>query len=105
MRRRSVRAAWLLGLAGLAALGPAAAADALLDSLEQRMAHGRADTVNAYLVANWSATVAPLNQKTASCELRAVSLSVRLARSTQARAVRAHDEALRAAAGGCARFV
>jgi len=107
MRRRSARAAWLLGLAGLAALGPggAAAADTLLDSLEQRMAHDRADAVNAYLVAHWSATMTPLNQRTASCELHAVSLSVRLARSTQARAVHAHDEALRAAAGGCARFV
>jgi hypothetical protein len=37
--------------------------------------------------------------------MHAVSLAVKLSRSSNARAVRAHGEALRAAAGGCARFV
>jgi hypothetical protein len=94
----------LLLVAALSA-GTACAADALLPELEQRLLHSSANAVNAHLVAHWSSAMAPLNQKTAACELHAVSLSVRLSRSSNARAVGAHGEALRAASGGCLRFV
>jgi len=83
----------------------ARAADALVGDLEQRLAQSGADAVNTHLVAQWSQAMVPLNQKTAACELHAVSLSVRLARSHNTRAVAAHDEALRAATGQCVRFV
>jgi len=84
---------------------PARAADPLLQDLEQRLARGGADAVNAHLVARWQQAMVPLNRKAAACELHAVSLSVRLTRSNNARAVGAHGEALRAAAGLCPRFV
>ncbi|HET7526560.1 MAG TPA: hypothetical protein VFK10_11515 [Burkholderiaceae bacterium] len=83
----------------------AVAAEPLLADLEQRLSRGSANAVNAHLVAHWSSAMEPLNRKAAACELHAVSLSVRLARSSNARAVAAHGEALRAATGSCARFV
>jgi len=89
----------------LAGAGGARAADSLLPDLEQRLAHGGADAVNAHLVAHGSSALVPLGRRTAACELHAVSLSVRLARSRNTRAVQAHREALRAASGSCARFV
>jgi 4-carboxymuconolactone decarboxylase len=45
------------------------------------------------------------NHKTASCELHAVSVAIRLPHGANARAVQAHEESLRAATGRCARFV
>lgn len=103
MRRRAV-APWLL-FALAAASCRAGATDALVDELEQRLLRSSADTVNAHLVAHWSQAMVPLNQKTAACELHAVSLAVRLSRSRHARAAQAHGEALRAASGRCPRFV
>src|SRR5262249_27277272 len=100
----SLTRAWLAALA-LAAASDAGAADALLPDLEQRLARNGADAVNAHLVAHWSQAMVPLNQKTATCELHAVSLAARLSRSANERAVRAHGEALRAASGNCPRFV
>src|SRR6185295_18433536 len=47
----------------------------------------------------------PFNRKTANCDLQAVSLAVRLSRSTDAKAAHAHSEALREAAGSCTAFV
>jgi hypothetical protein len=94
----------LLLSAGLWAAG-AGAADTLVAELEQRLAKSGVEPVNGYLNAHWAAAMVPLNQKTASCELHAVSLAVKLSRSSNARAVRAHGEALRAAVGGCPKFV
>ncbi|HEX6018953.1 MAG TPA: hypothetical protein VFZ28_12720 [Burkholderiaceae bacterium] len=95
----------LIAAAVLAGIGGARAADALLPDLEQRLAHGGADAVNAHLVAHWPGAMVPLGRRTAACELHAVSLTVRLARSRNARAVQVHREALRSASGDCARFV
>jgi hypothetical protein len=83
----------------------ARASDSLVPELEQRLSRTGVESVNAYLNAHWASAMAPLNDRTASCELQAVSLTARLSRSRNARAVRAHGEALRAAAGGCAGFV
>jgi hypothetical protein len=83
----------------------ATAPDSLLQDLERRATRANADAVNAHLAAHWTSAMVPLNRKTAACELHAVSLAVRLSRSSNARAVQAHGEALRAASGGCARFV
>jgi hypothetical protein len=96
----------LLLAAGLWAGGAGArAADTLVAELEQRLAKSGIEPVNVYLNAHWAAAMVPLNQKTVACELHAVSLSVKLSRSSNARAVRAHGEALRAAVGGCPKFV
>ena len=95
----------VLLLASGLAVGTAGAADSLLIDLDQRLSRSGVESVNAYLNSHWAAAMQPLNQKTASCELHAVSLAVKLSRSSNARAVQAHGEALRAAAGGCARFV
>jgi hypothetical protein len=91
-----------------AAVGPHAALasdDTLVSDLEQRLARHGVESVNTYLNAHWAVAMAPLNQKTASCELQAVSLAVRLGRSNNARAVQAHAEALRAATGRCTPFI
>ena len=106
-RRRCAAALcrWVLLLAAASGAGAAAAADELLADLDHRLARSSADAVNAHLVAQWSAAMAPLNHKTASCELHAVSLATRLSRSRNAVAAQAHGEALRAASGHCARFV
>ena len=63
------------------------------------------ESVNDYLSAHPDSAMQHLNRKTASCELQAVSLAIRLARGTNARAVQAHEESLRAATGRCARFI
>ena len=105
MRSGAARVALLSWLAVASWHGAAGASDALVADLEQRLSRGSADALNAHLVAHWSQAMAPLNRKTAACELHAVSLSARLARSVNARAAGAHGEALRAAAGDCARFV
>jgi hypothetical protein len=84
----------------------ALAADLLVAELEQRLASAGVESVNAYLMSEQAdAAMSRLNRKTASCELQAVSLTVRLARGTHAKAVQAHEESLRAAIGRCARFV
>lgn len=101
-------AALALTLTVGAGVAPAHASvpDTLLPDLEQRLAGGSIDAVNAYLTQHWAAAMAPLNQRTADCELRAVSLAIRLGRGgSPPRAVQAHGESLRAATGGCARFV
>ena len=100
-----VSCGFVLALATALGLGDANAADSLVNELEQRMSRSSVDAVNVYLSSHWSKAMAPLNQQTASCELHAVSLSVRLSRGSNPRAVRAHGEALRAAVGGCPRFV
>jgi hypothetical protein len=95
--------------AGLAAALPCAAlaADSLVVDLEQRLARGSVASVNEYLSepAAGAATMSRLHRQTAACELQAVSLTVRLARDGTASAVQAHEDALRAASGRCARFV
>jgi len=96
---------WGLLLLAVLGGGAAAATDDLLADLDHRLMHNSADAVNAHLVAQWSTAMAPLNQKTAACELHAVSLATRLSRSRNAVAAQAHGEALRAASGHCARFV
>ncbi|HEY6514425.1 MAG TPA: hypothetical protein VI032_20785 [Burkholderiaceae bacterium] len=104
--RRCVHAARsaLLLAAGLW-VGACAAADSLLADLDQRLSRSGIEAVNSYLGAHWASAMVPLNRKTAACELHAVGLSVKLSRGRDARAVQAHGEALRAAAGGCPRFV
>lgn len=90
-----------------AALAPdgAAASDALVTDVEQRAQRDGVDAANAYLADRWGAAMQPLNDKTARCELSAVSLALRLHRTRHARAAAAHVEALRLAAGRCTRFV
>lgn len=83
----------------------AAESDSLVADLEQRLAGGGVESVNAYLRSDWSSAMAPLNQKTAHCDLRAVSLAIRLSRSIDLRAAQAHNEALREAVGVCTGFV
>jgi hypothetical protein len=102
------RALCQLALGAAAALVPCAApaADTLVAELEQRLASTGVESVNNHLSAPANAALlSRLHRKTASCELQAVSLAVRLARGANGRAVQAHDESLRAAAGRCARFV
>jgi hypothetical protein len=84
----------------------ALAADSLVADLEKRLASAGVESVNNHLIsAQPGSAMARFNRKTASCELQAVSLAIRLARGANARAVQAHEEALRAATGRCARFV
>jgi hypothetical protein len=102
------RALCRLALGAAAALVPCAApaADTLVAELEQRLASTGVESVNDHLSASANAALlSRLHRKTAACELQAVSLTVRLARGTHAKAVQAHEESLRAAAGRCARFV
>ena len=94
-----------LALVAVMLASVAAASDALVPELEQRLAAGSVETVNAYLVANASSALAPLSQKAAACELRATSLAMRLSRSTNVVATQAHTEALRLAVGKCTGFV
>jgi hypothetical protein len=87
--------------------GSARAADALVAALEQRLASAGVDSANDHLI-NAHPDVALLsrfNRMTAACELHAVSLAIRLARGTRAKAVQAHEDSLRTASGRCARFV
>lgn len=83
----------------------AAAPDSLVADLETRLATNGVENVNAYLVDHWSSAMVPLNQKTTTCDLRAVRLAVRLGRGRDARATQAHRESLRAAVGSCTVFV
>ena len=84
---------------------PGAASDSLVPELEQRLASGGVEAVNSHLVASASSALVPLNQRAAACELPAVSLTIRLSRSTNVKATLAHNEALRAAVGRCTAFV
>jgi hypothetical protein len=104
------RALCRLALCGAAAILPctAFAADPLVAELEQRLASAGVESVNDTLMMSThpdAALLSRLHRKTAACELQAVSLTVRLARGTHAKAVQAHEESLRAATGRCARFV
>jgi hypothetical protein len=85
----------------------ALAADPLVADLEQHLTRGGVESVNEHLnEPPGAALMLHLNRQTAACELQAVSLAVRLARGVApARVVQAHEEALRAATGRCARFV
>ena len=83
----------------------ALAADPLVAELEQRLASAGVESVNEYLSAHPDSEMARFNRQTASCELQAVSLALRLAHGANVRAVQAHEESLRAASGRCARFV
>lgn len=83
----------------------AATPGSLVPELEQRLAGAGVEAVNAHLSEHWSSAMLPLNQKTAACELEAVSLAVRLSRSAGAKAAQAHNEALRTAVGKCTAFV
>jgi CelD/BcsL family acetyltransferase involved in cellulose biosynthesis len=96
-----------LALCGVVALVPctALAADALVTELEQRLASAGVESVNDHLSAHPDSAMSRFNRKTASCELQAVSLAIRLARGANARAVQAHEESLRAASARCARFI
>jgi len=91
----------------IAAFLPAVAfaSDALVADLEQRLAGGGVETVNAYLDAHWSSDMVALNHKTVHCDLAAVALSIQLSRSANAKAAQAHGEALRTALGRCTGFV
>lgn len=97
------------GLASLAALSCAAqvawAADPLVGELEQRLAAGGAEQVNAYLDAHWPEAMLPFSQKTAACDLQAVSVAMQLSRASSGRVARAHGDALRTATGRCMAFV
>jgi hypothetical protein len=104
-RAHPMRAKLALRLAMATLPSVAFASDPLVADLEQRLSNSGVESVNAYLNAHWAAAMSPLNHKTASCELRAVSLAVRLSRSTNARAAQAHGESLRAATGRCAAVV
>ena len=85
--------------------GCAFAADSLVTDLEQRLAGAGVESANDYLSAHPDSALSRFNRQTASCELQAVSLALRLARGANLRAVQAHEESLRAATGRCARFV
>jgi hypothetical protein len=96
----------LVSLFGAILLPAAAvAADLLVPELEQRLESSGVERLNTYLVSQWPSAMIPLNRKTASCDLRAVSLAVRLSRSTNARAAQAHQESLREAIGSCTAYV
>lgn len=84
---------------------PALAADSLVADLEQRLASAGVESVNDYLSTQPVPALSRFNRMTASCELQAVSLALRLARGVNARAVQAHEDSLRAATGRCARFI
>ena len=90
-------------VAGAVFSASATASDALVAELEQRVSTQGVDKVNEYL--SGSFTMLTLNDSTARCELPAVSLSIQLARGSRSKAVDAHREALRAAAGSCTGFV
>jgi hypothetical protein len=83
----------------------AAAADSFVPELEQRLVNVGVEQVNMYLAEQGSAAMLTLNRRTIDCELDAVSLAIRLSRSADAQAARAHGEALRAAVGRCTGFV
>jgi hypothetical protein len=87
--------------------GSALAADALVAELEQRLARSGVESVNDHLSAPANtALLSRFHRQTASCELQAVSLAVRLARGVApTRVVQAHEESLRTATGRCARFI
>ena len=78
-----------------------------MSELEQRLARAGVESVNDHLISAQpdAALLLRFNRMTASCELHAVSLAVRLARGSRAKAVQTHEDALRAATGRCARFV
>ena len=94
-------------MCGVVAIVPctALAADPLVAELEQRLASAGVESVNEYLSAHPDSEMARFNRQTASCELQAVSLALRLARGANVLAVQAHEESLRAASGRCARFI
>lgn len=95
----------MVTLAAAVLPGTVMASQTLVAELEQRMSRQGVDEVNAYLGAPSSASMLDLNQRTADCDLQAVSLSVQLARGSGSKAVNAHREALRVAVGRCTGFV
>lgn len=99
------RARQLLRALALAWPLAAAADDALVERLEQRLASHGADALNAELRGNGGVALDELKRRAAACEFAAVSLAVRLGRTRDARALRTHTEALREANGHCTRYV
>lgn len=85
--------------------GRVMASETLVADLEQRLSRQGVDEVNAYLGAPSSAGMITLNQRTADCDLQAVSISVQLARGSGSKTVNAHRESLRVAMGRCTGFV
>lgn len=83
----------------------ATASDALVAELERRLSGSNVEAVNAHLVAHASSALRPLSQQAAACDLRAVSLTMQLSRTTNSQAMQAHTEALRMAVGACTGFV
>jgi hypothetical protein len=100
-----MRFALALALATVMLPVAAVASEALVPELEQRLAGGSVEAVNAYLVANTSSALVPFSHRAAACELRATSLAVQLSRSSNVKAAQAHVEALRLAVGRCTGFV
>ena len=103
-----VRALFGLLLALLVAAvwpGRVLASERLVADLQQRLSRVGVDEVNLYLASASSASMLSLNQRTAACDLQAVSLSVELARGSGSKAVEAHRESLRVAVGRCTGFV
>lgn len=97
--------ALMVALAAAVWPGPVMTSQTLIADLEQRLSRQGVDEVNAYLGAPSSASMLDLNQRTADCDLQAVSLSVQLVRGSGSKAVNAHREALRVAVGRCTGFV
>ena len=98
--------ALLLTLTVAAWPGRVMASQALVVELEQRLDREGVDEVNASLGSPTSASMLSLNERTAACDLQAVSLSAQLARGSGSKAViDAHRESLRVAVGSCTGFV
>ena len=95
----------LAALLAAVAIQVTAAPDSLVPELEQRLAVNGVDKVNVYLASHWDSAMIPLNHKTAKCDVRAVSLAVRLSRGRDGRATRAHSDSIREAVGTCTGFV
>ena len=96
----------MLAVLSLAVLAAASPPDGtLVADLEGRLSASGATAVNASLVSASATAMRQLNGRTASCDLQAVSLSIRLSRAGSAKAVEAHRESLRLAVGHCTGFV
>jgi len=80
-------------------------ATAVLSEIEQRLSQDGPDQVNADFQTTGSTALAELHRRVADCELQAVSLAIRLSRSSVAKVTQAHVDAVRVAVGRCPRFV
>ena len=82
-----------------------AASASVIDQIELRLAEVGLDQVNVELGSEWSSATTELHRRTKGCELKAVSLTMRLSRGSNAKLTTAHLDALRLANGRCTRFV